>query len=122
MRILCPLRRSASLRHHSALSPPSQTAAASSKLTSRGLCAIRALSRMQMNSAYAPNLNPLVPKTWSPTPNSLTAAPVGVTSRAVRPGDRHGANLDEDLVLHRDRPLDLLESQNVWRPVPVVHN
>src|SRR5712691_10104122 len=154
MRILCPLRRSASLRHHSTLSPPSQTAAASSKLMPAGLCAIRALSRMQMNSAYAPNLNPLLPKTWSPTANSLTAAPtastspasslprircfarrmpemerygqaatsIGFTSRAVRPGDRCGVDLDEDLVLFGYRPLDVFEPQDVRRPVPIVDN
>ena len=39
-----------------------------------------------------------------------TATPVGFTSRAVRPGDRRGVDLDEDLVLFGDRPLDFLES------------
>ena len=54
--------------------------------------------------------------------NRNAATSVGFTSRTVRPGDRHGADLDEDLVLLGGWPLDLLESQNVGRPVPVVHN
>src|SRR5437899_597442 len=47
-----------------------------------GLCAIWALCRMQMYSAWAPNLNPVLPKTWSPTANSLTAAPTASTTPA----------------------------------------
>src|SRR5262249_60465371 len=58
MRIFFPSRRSASLRHHSALSPPSQIVAASSKLNPAGLYAILAFSDLQMNSARATNLHP----------------------------------------------------------------
>src|SRR5207245_9573971 len=47
---------------------------------------------------------------------------VGFTSRAVRPGDRRGVDLDEGLVLFGDGPLDVFESQDVRRPVPVVDN
>src|SRR6266516_3538238 len=50
------------------------------------------------------------------------ATSVGFTSRAVRPGDRRGVDLDEDLVLLGDGPLDVFESQDVRRPVPVVDN
>ncbi len=50
------------------------------------------------------------------------ATSVGLTSRAVRPGDRRSVDLDEDLVLFGDGPLDVFESQNVRRPVPVVDN
>src|ERR1700687_2817306 len=82
MRILRPSRRSAAVRHVSALSAPSVAGAASSKLMPAGMCAIRALSRMHMNSACAPNLRPLLPKTRSPTANSLTPAPAASTSPA----------------------------------------
>ena len=44
------------------------------------------------------------------------------TNAAVRPGDRRGVDLDEDLVLLGDGPLDVFESQDVRRPVPVVDN
>jgi hypothetical protein len=37
---------------------------------------------MQVNSACAPNRNPVEPKTWSPTANSLTAAPAASTTPA----------------------------------------
>src|SRR5205807_3609318 len=50
------------------------------------------------------------------------ATSVGFTSRAVRPGDRRGVDLDEDLVLFGDGPLDVFESLNVRRPIPVVDN
>src|SRR5229473_4876810 len=50
------------------------------------------------------------------------ATPVGFTSSAVRPGDRRGMDLDEYFVLFGDGPLDVFESQNVRRPVPVVDN
>src|SRR5438067_10202677 len=82
MRILRPFRRSACFKHVRALSAPSQTGAASSKVIPAGMCAIRALSRMHMNSACAPKLSPLVPKTLSPTANSRTAAPTASTSPA----------------------------------------
>src|SRR5256886_3752865 len=82
MRILRPFRRSACFKHVRALSAPSQTGAASSKVIPAGMCTIRALSRMHMNSACAPKLSPLVPKTLSPTANSRTAAPTASTSPA----------------------------------------
>jgi hypothetical protein len=51
------------------------------------------------------------------------AAPsVGFASRAVRSGDRRGMDFDEDFVLFGDGPLDVCESQDVRRPVPVVDN
>ncbi len=34
--------------------------------------------------------------------------------------DRRGVDTDENLVVLRDRPLDLLDSQHVRAPVPVV--
>src|SRR5438874_6319741 len=83
MTIFCPFRSPAALRPIRARITPSQTAAASSKLMPAGLCASGALSCMQMNSACVPNLNVLVvPKTWSPTPNSWTASPTASTSPA----------------------------------------
>ena len=45
-----------------------------------------------------------------------------VSSRAVRSGDRRGVDLDEYFVLFGDGPLDVFESQDVRRPVPVVDN
>jgi hypothetical protein len=51
------------------------------------------------------------------------AAPsVGFTRRAVRSGDRRGMDFDEDFVLFGDGPLDVCESQDVRRTVPVVDN
>jgi hypothetical protein len=47
---------------------------------------------------------------------------LGAAKPAVRPVDRRGVDLHEDLVVLRHRPLDLFESQNVRRPVPVVDN
>src|SRR2546423_6360832 len=82
MRILRPFRRSACFKHVRALSAPSQTGAASSKVIPGGMCAIRPLSRRHMNSACAPNPIPLLPKTRSPTANSRTAAPTASTSPA----------------------------------------
>src|SRR2546421_1855840 len=82
MRILRPFRRSACFRHVRALSPPSLIGAASSKLMPAGMATIRALALIEMNSACAPNLSPLLPKTRSPTANSLTAAPTASTSPA----------------------------------------
>ena len=38
------------------------------------------------------------------------------------PVDRRGVDPDEDFVLFRYGPLDFVESQNLRRPVPVVHN
>ena len=58
---------------------PSQTAAASSKVMPAGLCASAPASRTQTYSAWAPLRRP---KTWSPTWNSLTAAPTASTSPA----------------------------------------
>src|SRR3984893_15051582 len=78
-RIVRPFRRSACFRQVSALSAPSQMGAASSKLMPAGICAIRALAGIVRNSACAPNLSPVVPKTWSLTAKSLTAAPTAST-------------------------------------------
>src|SRR5919197_4615573 len=78
--MLRPSRTSAARRQGRARLAPSQTAAASSKVIPAGLCASGALSRMQTNSAWAPD--PLTPKTWSPTSNSVTAAPTASTSPA----------------------------------------
>jgi hypothetical protein len=50
------------------------------------------------------------------------ATSVGFSSRAVRSGDRRGMDLDEYFVLFGDGPLDVFESQDVRRPVPVVDN
>src|SRR5438067_12508503 len=82
MRIFCPFCRSAPRKHHSEFRPPSGIAAASSKIMPVGIGAMRALSRTHMNSAYAPNLNPVLPKTRSPTRNAVTAAPTSATSPA----------------------------------------
>src|SRR2546423_6958962 len=82
MRILRPFRRSACFKHVRALSAPSQTGAASSKVIPGGMCAIRPLSRRHMNSACAPKPSPLLPTTLSPTANSRTAAPTASTSPA----------------------------------------
>jgi hypothetical protein len=41
---------------------------------------------------------------------------------AVGPGDRRGADLDEDLVLVRDGPHDIFESQDVRRTITVADN
>ena len=48
---------------------------------------------------------------------------LGCTRRpAVGPGDRRGVDPDEDFVVLRDGPLDVFESQDVRRSVPVVDN
>jgi hypothetical protein len=47
---------------------------------------------------------------------------LGAAKSAVRPGDGRGVDLDEDFVVLGDGPLDVFESQNVRRPVPVVDN
>ena len=57
--------------------PPSQIAAASSKLIGAGMCARAALSRAQTYSAWAPDL---MPKTSSPASNLVTAAPTPSTT------------------------------------------
>jgi hypothetical protein len=46
----------------------------------------------------------------------------GGTAVAVGPVDRRGPDLDQDLVLYRDRPLHLLDPLDIRRPVPVVHD
>ena len=46
----------------------------------------------------------------------------GAAKPAVRPVDGRGVDLDQDLVVVGDGPLDLLESQNLRWPVPVVDN
>lgn len=48
------------------------------------------------------------------------AAPVGLASRAVRPRDSRSVDLDEDFVVLGYGPLDLFDSQDLRRPVPVV--
>src|ERR1700730_5778834 len=47
---------------------------------------------------------------------------LGATNAAVCPGDRRGVDLDEDLVVLWQWPLNLFESLHVWRSVPVVDN
>src|SRR5262245_38996236 len=83
MRIVFPCRSCAGRRHPRARIAPSQTAAASSKLIPAGLRVSAALSRMQTNSACAPNRHALTPKTWSPGVNSVTAGPVVSISPAT---------------------------------------
>src|SRR5256714_14711889 len=78
--MLRPSRRSPFRRQASARLAPSQTAAASSKLTPAGLCANGAVSGTQTYSAFAPDL--MTPKTSSPTWNSVTAAPTASISPA----------------------------------------
>ncbi len=128
---------------------PSQTAAASSKVMPVGMGAIAALSGMQTYSACRaealdaedvvadlelgdggadgldlageldaedPVLRPAKAGEEAGE-ERLRAAPA-----AVRPVDRGGVDLDEDLVVFRDRPLDLFEPQYLRRPVPVVDN
>jgi hypothetical protein len=68
--MLRPLRMSARRRPIRARITPSQTAAASSKLTPAGLGASGALSRMQTYSACTPNVQALTPKTASTSPDS----------------------------------------------------
>jgi hypothetical protein len=128
---------------------PSGTAAASSNVMPVGLRASGALSGRQTNSAWAPAVLALTPKTWSPTSNSVTAGPTASTSPAssvpgifrfgrrrpvrkaadevlgaaetrIRPIDRRGVDLDEDFVVLGYGPLDLFEPQNLGRPVPFV--
>src|SRR5918996_3789450 len=100
--------------------------------------------------AMAPKPYWLTPKTRSPTSNSLTAAQLlhlagqlaaedlplrseqtggeageeilGAAKSAVGPADRRGVDLDEDLVVLGYWLLDLIESQSVRRPVPLVDN
>src|SRR5918995_135120 len=95
MRMLRPFRRSAFFRHDRAMHAPSQTAAASSNVMPAGLCAKGALSRMHTYSACAPK--PVTPKTWSPTRNSVTAAPAPFTSPA--------SSMPRILRLGRSRPV-----------------
>src|SRR5207247_2402647 len=47
---------------------------------------------------------------------------LGSAPLAVCPVDRRGVNLDQYFVVLGYRPLDVLESQNVRRPIPVVDN
>ena len=125
---------------------PSGSDAASSKLSSAGMWAIGPLSRTQVYSACAPE--PLTPKTRSPGANSVTADPTASTSpansipgigrfgpaepredaaeerrrvavAAVRAVDRRRAHPDEDLVVLGNGTLDVLEPQDIRRPVPV---
>src|SRR5918996_1129250 len=95
MRMLRPFRRSAFLRHDRAMHAPSQTAAASSNVMPAGLCAKGALSRMHTYSACAPK--PRTPKTWSPTWNSVTTAPISFTSPA--------SSMPRILCLGRSKPV-----------------
>ena len=44
----------------------------------------------------------------------------GGTEAAVRAVDGRGVDLDQNLVVLRDRPLDVFEPQDLRRPVPVV--
>src|SRR6202521_1118410 len=115
MRILRPFRRSACFRHVSALSAPSQMGAASSKLMPAGICAIRALAGIVRNSACAPNLSPVVPKTRPRTANSLTAGPTASTCPANSvPRIRcRGRRMPETrrLMIEMARPLRRLASR-----------
>src|SRR5712692_8127755 len=130
MRTFCPLRRSASLKHHSELRAPSVTGAASSKVARAGIEAILPLSRTQMNSACVPNPIPVFPKTRSPTANSEAAKErdrgsglrVGFSGMDVEPVDRGGMHLDQDLVLFGDRLLHVLDPQDVCRAIVVVND
>jgi len=78
MRILRPVRSRAGRIAFSARIAPSHTAAASSKGMPAGIGARAPPARIQMNSACAPNFHGLIPKTWSPTLNSVTAVPTGL--------------------------------------------
>src|SRR3990172_1609982 len=89
MTIRWPTRTSAARSVASAWIPPSQIAAASPKLIPAGLCASGPRPRRQMNSAWPPKPGAL-PNTWSPTLNSVTAAPTSSTSPASStPSVRH---------------------------------
>ncbi len=50
------------------------------------------------------------------------AASVGFAGVDVQPVDRGGVDLDEDLILLGDRPLDVFEALDLRRPVRVVDN
>jgi hypothetical protein len=45
---------------------------------------------------------------------------LGAAKSRIRPIDRGGVDFDQDFVVLRYRPLDLLEPQNFRGPVPVV--
>jgi hypothetical protein len=47
---------------------------------------------------------------------------IGAAKPAVRSVDRRGVDPDDNFVVLGDGPLDLFESQDLWRPVPVVDN
>ena len=146
--MLLPFRTSAGRRPIRARITPSHTAAASSKPTPTGLCASAALSGMQTNSACAPNVQALTPKTSSPALNSVTAGPAASTTPASslprircrgrrRPVSRRATGglprrvsvSDRLTVVARilirtwsrsgDGPLDVVEPQYLRRPVPV---
>ena len=126
--------------------PPSQTAAASSKLIAAGLCATAALSRAQTYSAWAPGLDaedlvaglerrdgrahgldhacelaaedrPLRPQEAG---EDAGEERVRGAPAAVRPVHGRGADPDQDLVLVRHGLLDVGEPEHVRRSVPVV--
>ncbi len=52
--------------------------------------AIRSLTRIERNSACAPNLSPVVPKTLSPIVNSLTALPLEETAQVAASATANG--------------------------------
>ena len=126
---------------------PSQTAAASSKRHAGRL--VRQRAALPDADVLRVRAELFTPKTSSPTSNSVTAAPTASTSPAnsmprirslrpeqageeaadevlgaakpgVGPVDRRRVDLDEDLVVLGHRPRDLLEPQDLRRPVPVV--
>src|SRR3990172_165432 len=137
--MLRPFRRSAGLRHVLARSAPSQTAAASSNVMPDGLCASTPASRTHTYSPFPPPpdagprgpARPAAPRQLHAEDLPLRSAETGEDPReermgsaqaAVAPGDCRGVDLDEDLVLLRDGPPDLLEAQDLRRPVSVVDN
>ena len=132
----------------SALSPPSQIDAASSKLMPAGMWPIRALSAHADELCIRPEpaadaedvvADRELADRWAnrlDLPGQLGAQDsllrstqageeppeerVGSTSVTVRPVDRRGTDPDQDFVLFGARPLDLLEAQDLRRAVPIV--
>jgi hypothetical protein len=111
MRILCPVWRAAGLSALSARIPPSQTAAAASKVVSTGTCATAAPSAMQTNSACVPNFHGLMPNTRSPTSNLVTARPVVSTTPA--------RSLPRMRLLGRRRPVKKRDTNSSALRIPV---
>src|SRR5262249_60042569 len=79
MSTFCPAWIFAFRRKYNADTPPNKTAAASSKLMFTGFFASKPSSGTHTYSAWAPNLTPGDPNTWSPAAKRVTALPTDST-------------------------------------------